>query len=262
LIKLNELHRFQPNTEEMMPIYNRIVNAINNQSPDDAVKIFAIDAMGGSGKTTFAKKIYHYCHSENKIVLGSAATGLAAQVYEELDFETVHTQFGIPVLEDEEEYDKIDDILCNLDSKPQRIELINETSVFIFDEVFSNHKYCIMAILKSFDNLKGKVVLFLMDRGQTAPVVKYGTRQETVNSTIMTLPIWFNIEKYTLNTNLRLLSMRNNDPNDVHFIRQTMYAKALTEIRTNGPFASDSPIDELINNESTGEKILRFKGNL
>jgi GTPase SAR1 family protein len=244
----------------MIPIYNTIINAIDNQNENDKVIFFAIDAMGGSGKTTFAKKIYHYCHSKNKIILGSAATGLAAQVYEELEFETVHTQFGIPILETEEDYDTINDIVCNLNHKPQRIELINNTSVFIFDEVFSNHKYCITAILKSFENLKGKIVLFLMDRGQTAPVVKYSSREETVNSTIMTLPIWDEIQKFSLNNNLRLLRMGIDNPNDPHYIRQSTYATALTEIRTNGPFELNSPVDELMFFEKSGIKLLRFKG--
>jgi len=255
---LDLLHQTQPNTAEMDPIYNSVVEAMDNQRSNDPVRIIAIDAMGGSGKTTFAKKIFYRAHSKNKIVLGAAATGLAAQVYEELEFETVHTRYGVPVMEDEEEYDNINNIECMYN--PQRAELINAADVLIFDEVFSNHKYCITAIMKTYGELRGKVVIFLMDRGQTSPVVKHGGRRETVNATIMHLPLWDSIERYSLNTNLRLLAMQNADPTDEHFLRQQRYAQALAEIRTNGPFSPSGPVCELMSDEHTGEKLLCFEG--
>lgn len=51
--------------------YDEIIHHINNQKSDDEVKLFVIDSMGGSGKSTFAKKIYHYVRSKNKIVKGN-----------------------------------------------------------------------------------------------------------------------------------------------------------------------------------------------
>jgi hypothetical protein len=49
----------------------------------------------------------------NKIIKGCAATGLAAQVYGDLDFDTAHSLFNIPVIEDEEEFDHINQIRCD-----------------------------------------------------------------------------------------------------------------------------------------------------
>jgi len=114
--------------------------------------------------------------------------------------------------------------------------------------------------MKSYGDLRGKVVVFLMDRGQTSPVVKKGGRRETVNATIMRLPLWDQIDRYTLNTNLRLLAMQANDPADPHFLRQQVYAQALAEIRTNGPFSLHGPVEELTSDDITGEKLLRFEG--
>jgi hypothetical protein len=48
-----------------------------------------------------------------KIIKGCAATGLAAQVYGDLDFDTAHSLFNIPVIEDEEEFDHINQIRCD-----------------------------------------------------------------------------------------------------------------------------------------------------
>ena len=214
----------------------------------------------GLEKLLSPKKIFYRAHSLNKIVLGAAATGLAAQVYEELDFETVHTRYGVPVIEDEEDYDNIHNIECMYN--PQRAEVINAADVLIFDEVFSNHKYNITAIMKTYNNLRGKVVLFLMDRGQTTPIVKHGGRKDCVNATIMKLPLWDTIERHTLNTNLRLLAMENADPNDPHFLHQKIYAKAQSEIRTNGPFDPAGPVYECLSYPALGEKLLRFEGTV
>jgi nucleoside-triphosphatase THEP1 len=255
---LTALHASQPNTADMDPIYDSVCTAIDNQRRMDPVKIIAIDAMGGSGKTTFAKKIFYRAHSHNKIVLGYAATGLACQVYEELDFETVHSGFGVPVVENEEDYDNLHNIECMYN--PQRAEVINAADVLIFDEVFSNHKYNLTAIMKTYNGLRGKVVLFLMDRGQTTPIVKHGGRRDCVNATIMKLPLWDTIERHTLSTNLRLLAMENANPIDPHFLRQKKYAKAQSEIRTNGPFDPAGPVYELASDNALGEKLLCYKG--
>ena len=47
---------------------------------------------------------------------------------------------------------------------------------------------------------------------------------------------------------------------DPHFLRQQLYALALAEIRTNGPFSLQGPVEELTSDDITGEKLLRFEG--
>ena len=256
--KLDALHVSQPNTNEMSILYDEITNAIDNQSENDQVRFFGVDAMGGSGKSTFAKKIFHYANAQNKIALGGAASGLACQVYGDLSFETLHTLFSIPVIEDEEEFDNIDDIRCNLNKSPQRVELVNASDVMILDEVFSNHKHCLHAIMRDYNKLRGKIVLLLMDRGQTGPVVKRGSRTDTVAATMLSLPLWSTIRMATFTKNLRLLAMSDTNAQDPHYIRQVSYAKVLTEIRTNGPFDLRGPIHVLYTNDITGEKKFVF----
>jgi hypothetical protein len=39
---------------------------------------------------------------------------LAAQCYGNLDFDTAHSLFNIPVVDDEEEYDHINEIFCDI----------------------------------------------------------------------------------------------------------------------------------------------------
>ena len=64
----------------MMPAYVDITTAINTIAQNDDAIFFVIDSPGGTGKSTFAKKVYYYTRTQSKIVLGGAATGLATQV--------------------------------------------------------------------------------------------------------------------------------------------------------------------------------------
>ena len=64
---------------------------------------------------TYKLQIYAYTRSLRKIVKGCAATALAAQCYGNLDFDTAHGLFVIPVIDNEEEYDHINDILCDIE---------------------------------------------------------------------------------------------------------------------------------------------------
>jgi hypothetical protein len=54
-----------------------------------------------------------YTRSLGKLIKGVAATALAAQCYEGLDFDTAHSFFNIPVVEDDEQYDHINQIFCD-----------------------------------------------------------------------------------------------------------------------------------------------------
>ena len=73
--ELARLHQQEPNTYEMIPVYDEITMAISNIANDDDPIFFAIDSQGGSGKSTFAKKIYYFTRS---------ITGLATQVIYQL----------------------------------------------------------------------------------------------------------------------------------------------------------------------------------
>lgn len=257
---LNHLHATQPNTEEMDPVYQLITDAVDNQRGTDEVKYFIIDSTGGSGKTTFAKKVYHYVHTKRKIVLGAAATGLAAQVYGSLDFETVHSLFSVPIIENDEEYDNIEEVQCNTEKNKQKVELIKRSSVIIIDEAFSLDKLVYISIDNSYQKLQGKIVLLLMDRGQTGPIVKFGSREEMFDHTILKLPFWNISPKFSFTVNLRLLALGAQNQQDPHYLRQMEYANSLTLIRTNGPFPAGGQVNEFYHNEVTGEKKLFIIG--
>ena len=109
-----------------------------------------------------------------------------------------------------------------------------------------------------FVYIAGKVVITLMDRGQTPPVVVNGARKQVVLSTVFTHPIWKEFKKHTLNTNLRL-SLLDPEYREI----QVLFANVLKEIRTNGPFNTNQyecPITEIYHDKELGRKVLRFEG--
>ena len=95
-----------------------------------------LQGQGGSGKTTFAKKIIAYTRSLGKVVLGCASTGLACQVYEEGQFVTAHSLFEIPVYDAIDDFEGEEDAFASrLFSVPRKLELVQEASVIIWDEI-------------------------------------------------------------------------------------------------------------------------------
>ena len=55
-----------------------------------------------------------YTRSLGKIVKGCASTALAAQCYGDLEFDTANSLFNIHIVDDEEEYDHINEIFCDI----------------------------------------------------------------------------------------------------------------------------------------------------
>ena len=76
-----------PNTLEMQNAFDDINQALtiihdsnNNESSFNSIncKFFFIQGQGGSGKSTFAKKLMALARSKGLIALGCASTALAA----------------------------------------------------------------------------------------------------------------------------------------------------------------------------------------
>ena len=200
---LQQLNNTSPNTADQEAIWQAITKSISNNES----KIYLIQARGGAGKTTLAKKLIAFARSMHKIVVGCASTGLAATNYD--GFETAHSLFCFPVIEDQDK-DESDPPKCNFDSKSGRKELLDASKVIVWDEFFSNHKELYESAYHSLQEFKGKVVICLGDIRQILPVVKYATISEQLNSCITTSPLWNKFQIMTLTTNMRLQNMLQN----------------------------------------------------
>jgi len=186
-----------PLTEEMEELFREIVDALEGEHR----RLFFIQGQGGSGKTTFNKKVMAYARSLGKIALGCASTGLAAQNY--TDFTTAHSLFKIPVVDDEE-LDHDADVQSLVTPESQRGELLKAADLIVWDEFPSNHKHCFGAAYNVTNSFYGKVVLCVGDWKQIAPVVVNGNLEEIISAHIFTSTLWRQFEVFTFSKNLRL----------------------------------------------------------
>ena len=130
-----------------------------------------------------------YFRSQRKIVLICASTALAAQNYPN-EGTTAHYLFKLPV--EDEDLKEVDDepIKCLLATIPERLELVQEAHVIIWDEFPSNERACFQAVYESKDlkNMRGKTLNALGNFKQILPVGM--GMQDVLDSTIIQSPYW------------------------------------------------------------------------
>ena len=115
----------------------------------------------------------------------------------------------------EEEYDKEvhDDegMKCNAVQKPERFALIQAADVIFWDEAMANHRECFEAVMKTFDNFKGKVIIMMFDAKQMLPVVPGGDHLDIVKACLFSSPHWVRFQRHLLFENMRLQRIQNPD---------------------------------------------------
>jgi len=175
---LQHLNETTPNTVEQHEIFNQIMDSIYNKN----TSLYFIQGMGGSGKTTLAKKILAASRSNEILCLGCASTGLAATNYD--NFDTAHGLFKFPVTDEEDDEDENDKCLSKLYEHPERIELLQQAQVIVWDEFPSNNRKIFESVYHIMNEFQGKVIIYMEDFRQIAPVITNGDRQQIVNASI------------------------------------------------------------------------------
>ena len=201
---LNQLNTATPNTVEQQSIFNQIMDSINNNQ----TSLYFIQGMGGSGKTTLAKKILAASRSKEVLCLGCASTGLAATNYD--NFDTAHGLFKFPVTEEGEDEDEDGQYMSKLRENKERMDLLEQTQVIVWDEFPSNNKIIFENVYGIMNGFVGKVVICMGDFRQIAPVITNGTRQEIVNASIKSSLLWTKFTILHLTINMRLMQNQEN----------------------------------------------------
>jgi hypothetical protein len=199
----NCLEAQYPSTHEQQVIIDKVIEAVESKQCFDPPSLFFLGADAGTGKTNVAKKLTAKVRSMSKIVKICASTALAAQNYVN-DASTAHELWCLPVIEDEMRDIDDEKIKCMFHFRPERKQLLDSTSLFIWDEFPSNHRECFEAVYTSMHGLRGKVVLAMGDWKQILPVVSRGDKSEVLDSCMFSSPLWERFEKLTLETNMRL----------------------------------------------------------
>jgi hypothetical protein len=198
LDKLDNLREKLSNNKQQLEIFDKIVNAVDNNLPEQ----FVINAPGGCGKTFLFECLSSYVRSKGLIALCCASTGIAAWNLE--GGRTAHSMFKIPINADE-------DSTSNIRAQTSEAAVIREATIIIWDEIFNVHQHNISVVerllrdvMESKRPFGGKVVIFGGDPRQTPPVVPKGKRGETVAASFKSCPLYNNIVEFNLTKNMRV----------------------------------------------------------
>ena len=216
-----------PNTHEQQQIFDEIACAIKHKQ----TRLFYIQGQAGSGKSTLAKKLMAWSRSNNKLCAGCASTGLAATIYE--GFETAHSLFKFPVVEDDEREADVP-IQCQLQHHKNRYEFLKATDFILWDEFPSCDREVFEAAYNALDGFENKVVVTMGDMRQIAPVVITGEKEDIINHSIPSSPLWKLFIKKYLTMNMRLCQATDTNStshsSSTHSQRQRKYAEMILSI--------------------------------
>jgi hypothetical protein len=197
-----EYDKLKPLTNDQQKVFDKIINAINNQNDEDDCKMFFLQGNAGSGKTHVAIRLIRYCRSQGINCSGCASTGLATQNYPQMGFSTAHTLFKVPVVR---EYERdIGEIELDSHLSQDHIEFLCAMKVFIWEEATANHKEVFLSASKSVNHFKGKVLVLIGDFKQGSPVVIPSFKADVINASIVSLYQWNQFEHFFLSENIRL----------------------------------------------------------
>ena len=238
------------NTQQQR-VFDSIAAAVTSQTKEAPGTFLTLEGSGGCGKTELAKQLIAFIRStplpgsaKARSVHVVCSTALGAQNYAQGECSTAHSFFCLPV---EEEFDKeLDDeegISCNAAAKPDRYALIQAADVIVWDEAMANHRECLEAVLKTFDNFRGKVLLLMFDAKQMLPVIPGGDHLDIVKACLFSSPHWTSFRRHLLTENMRLL--RIADP-----VEQELQMKYDMMIRAIG---ENKPLQRLVLEEETLE---------
>jgi hypothetical protein len=108
--------------EEQQTAYNEIMSAVGN----DHGALFFVDGPGGTGKTYLYRALLATIRSQNKIVVATTTSGVAASIMP--GGRTAHSRFKIPLTLD-------DGAFCTFTKQSGTAKLLRTASLIIWDEV-------------------------------------------------------------------------------------------------------------------------------
>jgi hypothetical protein len=166
----------QLNVQQLNAFSTIVETILSNKSG-----FYFISGYGGTGKTFLWNVIVAHLRARKKIVLTVASSGVASLLLP--NGRTAHSCFKIPC-------DLDAALTCNIKRGTMLAELIESTSLVIWDEALMTHRLAFEALDKTFHDLfathsskadkipfGGKVVVLGGDARQILPVVEGGTQQ-------------------------------------------------------------------------------------
>ncbi|KAH0606715.1 uncharacterized protein H6S33_003549 [Morchella sextelata] len=186
-------------------------NTITHSIEEAASALFFIQGPAGTGKTFLYNVICNHFHSQGKIVLCVASSGIAAQLLP--GGRTSHSRFKIPIAIHEGS-------TCDIKRGSLLAGLIQKTALIIWDEVPMQNKYCFEAVSRTLndicsvgdDCLFGNIPIVLGgDFAQILPVVQRGNRAQIVQACLQRSSLWQHFKILRLKINMRVRNGVENE---------------------------------------------------
>ncbi|CAF4893437.1 unnamed protein product [Pieris macdunnoughi] len=179
--------------------FETIVDSVNN----DKRKIFFLDAPGGTGKTFLTNLILAKVRESGKIAIAVASLEIAETLLR--GGKTAHSTFKLPLSVNLEQQST-----CSIRKSGPLGKLLQDTSLFMWDECTMSHRAHIEAVSRTLKHLRnssavmgGITFVFAGDFRQTLPVINRGTRADIIKACLKSSPLWTSIETLKLRTNMR-----------------------------------------------------------
>nr|XP_043615630.1 uncharacterized protein LOC122587509 [Erigeron canadensis] len=164
---------------------------------------FFVDGPGGTGKTYLYRALLAKIRSEAHIALATATSSIAASILP--GGRTAHSRFKIPL-------DLTDGSTCRVSQQSSLATLIKDSKLIIWDEAPMAKRTTIEALndllqdlMDSKEIFGGKVVVLGGDFRQTLPIVRTGTKAETIAACLTNSTLWPSLHILRLEENMRAL---------------------------------------------------------
>ncbi|XP_074356074.1 uncharacterized protein LOC141695752 [Apium graveolens] len=196
-----------------------VYNAVVDDEDKNKGGMFFVYRSGGCGKTFLWQTLCSRFRSEGKFVLPVAGSGIAATLLP--GGRTAHSRFKIPLKLDQSS-------IAGIKHGTDIAELMQHTSLIIWDEAPMQHRYAFEAvdislrdIMAVVDVERGKrpfggiIVVFGGDFRQILLVLPKAGRAEIVNASFNKSRLWKSCKVFLLSRNMRLHSGNSEARNKV-----------------------------------------------
>ncbi|PIA57160.1 hypothetical protein AQUCO_00600115v1 [Aquilegia coerulea] len=160
-------------------------------------------------------------NNKGKLFFVNGAAGIASLLL--FGGRTAHSTFKLPL-------DVMENSLCGFTKQSIHAELFRQTSLIIWDEVPAQHRYCIEAVDRSLQDVRGSKI--------PCGGISVGSREEVVRASIGKSPLWKDVEVLHLLINLRLHMSDSENTNFATFLAK-LYIKLSNCFSQVGTTAAD-----------------------
>jgi ATP-dependent DNA helicase PIF1 len=170
-INIDDVALLESLNYEQRAAYNEIMTAIDT----DHGGLFFVDGPGGTGKIFLYRALLAKVHSQNKLAVAAATSGVAASIMP--SGRTAHSRFKIPLTIDEGG-------CCTFTKQSGTAKLLQTLSLIIWDKASMTKWQAVEALDNSLRDIMdlpelpfgGKTIVFGGDFRQVLPVVRRGSR--------------------------------------------------------------------------------------